>query len=229
MFKEFTMKLQLLCLIFGTTSSFHLHGQSPVRGPSQLFSEANVEDRRSFLVAGLSTAAAISTWGLQSSPAFAASPVDYKKVSQDIAKLVKEDPDKGPTFVRLAWHSSGTYDKVSKTGGSGGGTIRFKEELSHGGNAGLEVTAVKWLEPIYKKYKKAGLSYADLYTLAGVTSIYEMGGPKIGWSSGRIDEPVEAVTPDGRLPNAESGKPLADKADSDHLRSIFYRMGFDDR
>ena len=62
-----------------------------------------------------------------------------------------------------------------------------------------------------------------------VTSIKELGGPTIGWSSGRVDQPVEAVTPDGRLPNAESGKPLADKADADHLRSIFYRMGFDDR
>jgi len=68
-------------------------------------------------------------------------------------------------FNNVAWHSSGTYDKASKTGGSEGGTIRFKSELSHGGNAGLEATAVKWLEPIYKKYD--GLSYADLYTLAG--------------------------------------------------------------
>lgn len=56
---------------------------------------------------------------------------------------------------------------MSKDGGSYGGTIRFKEELTHGGNAGLAVTAVPWLEPIHKKYQKAGLSYADLYTLAG--------------------------------------------------------------
>ena len=48
---------------------------------------------------------------------------------------MKRDGDFGPTMVRLAWHSSGTYDKMSKTGGSGGGTIRFKEELAHGGNA----------------------------------------------------------------------------------------------
>ena len=39
----------------------------------------------------------------------------------------------GPTLVRLSWHSSGTYDRMSKTGGSGQGTIRFKEELAHGG------------------------------------------------------------------------------------------------
>ena len=41
---------------------------------------------------------------------------------------------RSPMAVRLAWHSSGTYDKMSKTGGSGGGTIRFKEELAHGGD-----------------------------------------------------------------------------------------------
>ena len=51
--------------------------------------------------------------------------------------MIEQDPDVGPTMVRLAWHSSGTYDAISKTGGSGGGTIRFKEELAHGGNAGL--------------------------------------------------------------------------------------------
>jgi hypothetical protein len=43
-------------------------------------------------------------------------------------KKFKADPDFGPTCVRLAWHASGTYDKMRKTGGSGGGTIRFKVE-----------------------------------------------------------------------------------------------------
>lgn len=92
--------------------------------------------------------------------------VDYKDVAKDIEALVRDDPNKGPTLVRLAWHSSGTYDKVSKTGGSGQGTIRFSEELAHGGNAGLKDTAVQWLEPIHAKYDGL-VSYADLYTLAG--------------------------------------------------------------
>jgi cytochrome c peroxidase len=43
----------------------------------------------------------------------------------------------GPTIVRLAWHCSGTYDKDARDGGSAGGTIRFKNELAHGANAGL--------------------------------------------------------------------------------------------
>jgi len=186
-----------------------------------------LDNRRSFfgLVATSFTSVVVGI-----TPAIADESVDYKAVADDIADLVKKNPDWGPTLVRLAWHSSGTYDKMSKTGGSGGGTIRFKEELAHGGNAGLARTAVKWMEPLYKKYKAAGLSYADLYTLAGVASIKEMNGPVIPWSSGRIDamDPI-AVTPDGRLPNADSGPPGADMGDAQHLRDIFYRMGFNDQ
>ena len=55
---------------------------------------------------------------------------------------------------------------MSKDGGSGGGTIRFKKELVHGGNAGLAETDVPWMEDVKKKYGSS-LSYADLYTLAG--------------------------------------------------------------
>ncbi|KAL7463546.1 hypothetical protein ACHAXS_003908 [Conticribra weissflogii] len=155
--------------------------------------------------------------------------VDFKAVASDIADIINADPNKGPTLVRLAWHSSGTYDKMSKTGGSGGGTIRFKEELAHGGNAGLGDTAVVWMEDVKKKYGDA-LSYADLYTLAGVVAIKELGGPAIAWSSGRVDalDPSE-VTPDGRLPNADSGPSGSDPTDASHLRTIFNRMGFDDQ
>lgn len=56
-----------------------------------------------------------------------------------------------------------------------------------------------------------------------------MGGPTIGWSSGRVDADESKVTPDGRLPAADVGPPLTDPKDADHLRTIFYRMGFDDR
>jgi hypothetical protein len=121
------------------------------------------------VVLSLPVGVGLACMGLQAPKAFAASPstVDYKAVASDIENLVKSDPDKGPTLVRLAWHSSGTYDKMKKDGGSGPGTIRFKEELLHGGNAGLGETAVQWLEPIHTKYADSGLSYADLYTLAG--------------------------------------------------------------
>jgi cytochrome c peroxidase len=134
---------------------------------------ATTNSRRAFLLtaptATAAAAAALSSLTFVNIAGASDSSVNYKDVAADIAALVKGDPDKGPTLVRLAWHSSGTYDKMSKDGGSGGGTIRFKEELAHGGNAGLGETAVKWMEPIHAKYAKQGLSYADLYTLGGGT------------------------------------------------------------
>lgn len=182
------------------------------------------------LIAGVATGGIIPTaahakFGL---PSLFGSDVDYKAVASDVASIIKSDPNKGPTLVRLAWHSSGTYDKMSKDGGSGGGTIRFKEELAHGGNAGLGDTAVVWMEDVKRKYGDS-LSYADLYTLGGVVAIKEMGGPTIKWSSGRVDAlDPSAVTPDGRLPNADSGPSGSEPTDASHLRTVFGRMGFDD-
>jgi cytochrome c peroxidase len=92
----------------------------------------------------------------------------------------------GPTLVRLAWHASGTYDKVTKTGGSNGATMRFAPEKDWGANAGLQ-GARDFLEDIKKKH---GLSYADTWTLAGATAIELMGGPAITWTPGRTDSAV---------------------------------------
>ena len=52
-----------------------------------------------------------------------------------------------PMLLRLAWHSSGTWDKKAKNGGSEGGTMRFATEAGHGGNAGLQ-HARALLEPV---------------------------------------------------------------------------------
>eukprot|EP01036_Dinobryon_divergens_P026150 gene26150-34762_t len=151
-------------------------------------------------------------------------------VKQEIINLIKSDVDlnKGPTLVRLSWHSSGTYSRITKTGGSGKGTIRFQEELAHGANAGLQ-QAVDWLEPIYTKYHGLGqdLSHADLYTLAGVVAIETLKGPKIPWRAGRVDtlDPND-VTPDGRLPSANKGTP---EKTAEGLREVFGRMGFNDQ
>jgi len=160
---------------------------------------------------------------------FAASPdaAEVKAAKSDIMKLIEADSSKGPTLIRLAWHSSGTYSKIAENGGSQGGTIRFKDELLHGGNAGLAATAVPWMETIHKKHPS--ISYADLYTLGGATAIEALGGPSIPWRAGRVDEGQEAITPNGRLPNADSGPAGSDPSDAQHLRDIFYRMGFDDR
>lgn len=65
-------------------------------------------------------------------------------------------------------------------------------------------------------------SDADLWTLAGVVAIKELGGPTVPWKSGRVDATDESlVPPNGRLPNAEEGE--------QHVRDVFYRMGFNDR
>lgn len=142
-----------------------LHGAAALR----LTPNAKLDRREALSSAALAGLA----WG---SPlaAHAAAP-DYAGAKAALQDMIKADPDIGPTMVRLAWHSSGTYDKMSKTGGSKGGTIRFAEELAHGGNAGLDKMVAK-LEPIKGKFPE--VSYADLYTLAGVTAI-EAAGVKV--------------------------------------------------
>ncbi|KAJ3363242.1 cytochrome c peroxidase [Allomyces javanicus] len=152
---------------------------------------------------------------------------DYEAVAKDIVAILDrpgyDDGSIGPVLVRLAWHASGTYDRKSKTGGSDGATMRFKPEATDGANAGLE-HARAFLEPI--KAKHPWISYADLWTLAGVTAVEAMGGPKVPWTPGRTDKTEATVKaadipPNGRLPDAAQGAP--------HVRDVFYRMGFNDR
>lgn len=175
--------------------------------------------RAGLLASGLGLAA----FGLFGAVHAAEQKVDYEAVKQDIAAaLYAEDYDDGsygPMFIRLAWHASGTYDKKTNTGGSNGATMRFKPESSDGANSGLDL-ARKLLEPIKAKYP--GISYADLWTLAGVVAVEEMGGPKIAWRAGRSDKADgTACPPNGRLPDASKKQ--------DHVREVFYRMGFNDR
>lgn len=131
-----------------------------------------------------------------------------------------------PMLVRLCWHSCGSYGKSAGDGGSDGGTIRFAPEINHGGNAGLK-HAIGVLAPI--KENHPGASWADLIVLAGVVAISAMGGPDCGFTPGRTDAPApntpakkdKRFTPDDRLPDAALG--------AQHLRDVFYRMGFDDK
>jgi len=154
---------------------------------------------------------------------FTPTKADYQKVYNRIAQIIDDagdydDGSYGPVLLRLAWHGSGTFDKESKTGGSNYATMRFEPESVHGANNGLHI-ARGLMEQIKKEF--GWISYGDLWTLAGVAAIQEMGGPKIPWRPGRIDGFAKDVTPDGRLPDAAQGQ--------DHLRAIFYRMGFNDQ
>lgn len=128
------------------------------------------------------------------------------------------------TFIRLAWHASGTYSGIDGSGGSNGARMRFNPEASWGANAGLNV-AREALEPVKAKFPS--ISYADLYTFAGVVAVEEAGGPKIPFSTGREDMPDGSTSPeDGRLPDADKG---ARTKTIQHIRDIFYRMGFNDQ
>ncbi|KAI8063469.1 heme peroxidase [Gongronella butleri] len=149
--------------------------------------------------------------------------VNYEQVYKDIAEILEDndydDGSYGPVLVRLAWHASGTYDKDTKTGGSNAASMRFDPEASHGANNGLKI-ARDLLEKI--KAKHPNISYGDLWTLAGVVAVQELGGPTIPWRPGRVDGlSAESCTPDGRLPDATQKQ--------DHARDIFYRMGFNDQ
>mmetsp|Transcript_56927 Transcript_56927/g.78928 ORF Transcript_56927/g.78928 Transcript_56927/m.78928 type:complete len:323 (-) Transcript_56927:30-998(-) len=144
---------------------------------------------------------------------------EWDLVRAEIAEIFEDNPDNGPFFMRLAWHCAGSYDKTDNSGGSNGATMRFSPEADHGGNAGLDL-ARDLLEPI--KAKHPSLSYADIYTFSGVAACELMGGPTIDWTPGRTDfAEGQGVTPDGRLPDAAQG--------AEHLRAIFYRMGFNDQ
>jgi cytochrome c peroxidase len=181
---------------------------------------------------------------------------DFEAVRKDIAKLMHQpeydDGSAGPVLVRLAWyvsslllihsdnqwicsrsrplhschhtnhfnrHSSGTYDAETDTGGSNGAGMRYEAEGGDPANAGLQHARV-FLEPV--KEKHSWITYADLWTLAGAVAIKEMGGPEIPWKGGRTDFVDDSkLPPRGRLPDGAQG--------ADHLRWIFYRMGFNDQ
>jgi cytochrome c peroxidase len=97
--------------------------------------------------------------------------------------------------------------------------MRYEAEGGDPANAGLQHARV-FLEPV--KEKHPWITYSDLWTLAGAVAVEEMSGPKIPWQGGRTDFVDESkLPPRGRLPDATQG--------ADHLRHIFYRMGFNDQ
>lgn len=180
------------------------------------------DDIKSFLAGG-GAAGSSSTLSSKADANKIPTKEDYQKVYNRIAELFEKDPeyDAGsyaPVVVRLAWHTSGTYDKDSNTGGSNGATMRFPQEAGYEANAGLE-HARKFHEPIKAEFP--WITYSDLWTLGGVCGIQEMGGPTIPWRPGRDDHPAEDTPPDGRLPDGSQGQ--------DHLRNIFHRMGYNDQ